>query len=469
MDEAPHSSGASRAKPPVWHRRLISISLRVFRDWDLETPRSLLLLWFVARLAVLLVWGVLTPSTQGDVVYYYEHIENMMSVGPAQTMTEYPTPVLWLLTVPWLLGFGTQQGYVIVFVLMMLGLDIWYTLALWRLGGRLGAHAAVFWTLFIAFIGPTVYLRFDLVTSVLAGASLLLLLRRRWSASGALAGAGAAIKLWPALLWPALCGGTWRHKLRASLGFWVTGGALALVSLLWAGWDRLISPLTWQSGRGLQVESIWASVPMLLRATGLFDYAVTISRYQAFEIYGLSVPFWEATSSIATIVGMVAIAIAYLAWWRRGHGRAMEAAALMLLVILVMIATNKTFSPQYMIWLGGPQAAAYAILGRRTTDSPGYAGDRARVWHTSVMILLITLLTGIVYPIGYDPLVRDTTLAGWVRFPITVVLVIRNVLVCVLLGVVVKWVWGFVRPGSRSVGRAGPTPADQDHPTMEDA
>ena len=69
-----------------------------------------------------------------------------------------------------------------------------------------------------------------------------------------------------------------------------------MVSLLWAGWDRLVSPLGWQSGRGLQVESVWASIPMLARALGLGDYAVTISRFQAFEIYGSGVAVWTAAA-----------------------------------------------------------------------------------------------------------------------------------------------------------------------------
>lgn len=460
MAEAPGrpriARGATRVGPLPPSRRLAHLAVRVFSDWDLRSGRTLLLFWTLARLLVFLVWGLLTPQTQGDVVYYFQHIDHMFTAGPEQTMREYPTPVLWLLALPWLLGFGTQQGYVIAFVLIMLALDVTFSISLWRRGGRLRAHAIMFWSLFVAFIGPTVYLRFDLVTSVLAGWSLLLLGRRAWRTSGALAGVGAAVKLWPALLWPALCGGSRRQGVRASLGFWGTGGLLALASLLWAGWDRLVSPLTWQSGRGLQVESVWATVPMLGRAVGLGDYAVTISRYQAFEIYGTGVPGWTTAATLATVVGLFSIVIAYGLWWWRGRGSDEEAAAMMLLVILVMIVSNKTFSPQYMIWLGGPHAAAFALLGDRRPDSPGYSADRRRLWIISLAILVGTVLTGIVFPIGYDPLVRDSSLAGYLRLPVTLVLAIRNLLIIVLLGYVVWWVAGFVGPPAvaRLRGRA---------------
>lgn len=443
--DSSRSAGATRVARSL-PNRLARGAVVLFRDLELHSPRTLLLVWSVGRLVVFLVWGLVTPETQGDVVYYYRHIDFMFETGPEQTMREYPTPVLWLLAVPWLLGFGAQQGYVIAFVGLMLLLDIAFSLSLWRGGGRLRAHAVVFWTIFIVFIGPTVYLRFDLITSVLAGWSLLLVARGACAWSGALAGMGAAIKLWPALLWPALCGGSNRQMLRASLGFWGTGGMLALVSLLWAGWDRLVSPLGWQSGRGLQVESVWASIPMLGRALNLGDYAVTISRYQAFEIYGTGVPFWTGAATVATTLGLLAVVVAYALWWIRGNGNASEAAALMLLVILVMIVTNKTFSPQYMIWLGGPQAAGFALLGNRSPDTIGYSIERHRLWIISLAILVSTVLTGIVFPIGYDPLVRDAWLARWFRLPVTLVLVARNVVVTALLGYVGWWVAGFVRP-----------------------
>jgi len=424
-------------------------SLQTFHQLQFTNGRTLVVAWFTARLIVFLLWAVITPGTQGDVLYYYEGITKMFHEGPQEAMREYPTPVLWLLAIPWLLGFGTSRGYVTCFVLLMLFLDASFAYGLWRWGGRLRAHAVTYWIVFLMLCGPTAYLRFDLVTAVLAGWALLLLARGRPGIAGGLAGIGAAVKLWPALLWPALCGGTRKQKWQATLGFWGTGGLLALGSLLWAGWPRLVSPLGWQSGRGLQVESIWATVPMLMRALGIGDYAVLISRFQAFEVYGTGVRFWVAAADISMVLGLLAITVGYLRWIIRGRGDHLEAAVLMLLVVLVMIVTNKTFSPQYIIWLGGPMAAAFAMLAPRQRETIEYFVDRRRLWTTSVLLLASTGLTVLVYPLGYGALVRDSW--PWLmQFLVTVVLVVRNVLMLVLTISVLQWMWAFLSPTALS-------------------
>lgn len=412
-------------------------SVRLFRSWDLTSARTMSLIWVVSRLLLLLFWALFTPESQGDVVYYYEHISAMASQGPAATLQEYPTPVLWLLVACWYAGFGTQVGYVICFVLGMLACDAALYRRLWLTGGRLGAQAAWFWTVFIAAIGPTVFLRFDVVTSVLAGWSLLWISARRPGRAGALAGVGAAIKLWPALLWPALCGDRVMRR-RATISFWVTGGGLALVSWWWAGWDRLISPLSYQSGRGLQVESVWATVPMLARAFSLGDYAVTVSRFQAFEIYGPGVGVWSQVASMAMLVGLVGIVAGYVWWLWSGQSSTFTACLLVIAVVLVMIVTNKTFSPQYMIWLGGPVSALIAILGLEPRTAPGYPVRRAVTWRIIIATLVATAATAIVFPIGYNPLVRDTGSSRYLRPVITCVLACRNVVMCVLLGGVIR-------------------------------
>ena len=99
---------------------------------------------------------------------------------------------------------------------------------------------------------------------MLAGGALLAA-RRRPGLTGALTGLGAAIKLWPALLIAAFL--SYRPDRKpAGIAFVVVGFGLAAVSLLAGGWARLVSPLTWQSGRGLQIESIWATPLMVARA-----------------------------------------------------------------------------------------------------------------------------------------------------------------------------------------------------------
>ena len=162
--------------------------------------------------------------------------------------------------------------------------------ALWRATGRRHDSAIDFWLIFVPLIGPLAYLRFDMLPAVLAGGALLAARRKPW-VTGALTGLGAAIKLWPALLIGAFL--SYRSDRRpAGVAFVVVGFGLALISLIFGGWSRLISPLTWQSDRGLQIESIWATPLMLARAARPDHWIVDISQYQAYEIFGPGVDAW---------------------------------------------------------------------------------------------------------------------------------------------------------------------------------
>ena len=454
-------AGATAATPSRLSTRISRRITLAFTRERLQSGRFLLFFWFAARLLIFCIWAFLTPSTQGDVVYYYEKIQVLFGSGPARTLTEYPTPVIGLLVVPYLLGLGTQHGYVIVFALMMLAIDAAFTWSLWHTGGAMKGQAVVFWTLFLALVGPTAYLRFDLITCVLAGWSVIFLLRRHNVTAGALTAAGAAVKLWPALLWPALLPGARRQKITTTLGFALTGAALAVASIAFAGWDRLMSPLHWQSGRGLQIESIAATVPMLGRALGAGDYVVTLSRYQAYEIWGPGVHPIVTIADLAFYAGLLTAFAAYLVWLWRGHGRIIEAVALVQLVILIMIVTNKTFSPQYIMWVGGPQAAAYAVLGARSQRTSRFFTDRSRMNAISMWMLVTTAFTLLVYPLSYNRLVSDWNVGDeLLRLPATGLLAARNITVVIVLGLVVRWVWSFLRPSAvravRSAVHPGP-------------
>jgi len=425
-----------------------------FNPSRVESPHFLLLLWFVTRFVVIGVWALLRTGAQGDVSYYYDHIATLGQTGPGGAMPEYPTPALWILSLPYLLGLGSSTGYAAAFCCLMLALDAAFTLSLWRFGGARRGQAIVIWTVFIAFIGPTVYQRFDLVTSVLAGWGLIAAWRKRPVIAGVLVGVAAAVKLWPALLWPALCGGSRPRAWRVTIAMIATGATLAVASVAWGGWARLLSPLTYQSDRGLQVESVFASIPMLLRSWHIGDYAVTISRYLAFEIWGTGVPFWLGAASVAVMVAYALIVAIYVAWLVRGHGRMIEGCVLTLLVTVLLIVTNKTFSPQYVIWLGGPLAATLLVVGdtpaggtTHPLDAIQSELDKHRLVRITWLTLAITLATIVVYPIGYPQLVNDSAGIGWLRPIITLVLFARNAMMVWLLVELGKWAFSFLRPG----------------------
>ena len=409
--------------------------------WDARRGgRTLALAWILTRLAVLGVLALVERFVVGDVFYYHRKIRALFDVGLESTLTEYPTPVTWLLWLPYGATGGNPVGYLVAFVVLMLALDAAFTLALYRSSGRRHTGAADFWLAFVMLVGPLSYLRFDVLPAVLAGGALLAARRRPW-VTGALTGLGAALKLWPALLIPAFLAHR-PDRRAAGWAFVGVGFGLAAVSLLAGGWSRLVSPVTWQSDRGLQIESVWATPVMIARAVQPSGWVVDISRYQAYEVFGPSVAFWLGVATAATVAGLVVIVALYLRAFRNSAPTALAVGLVILATVAVMTVTNKTLSPQYLLWLGGP-TAALLLLAR-----DGTAAERDQVRRLAGYLLGLALLTHLVYPLFYDGLLGRSGHAMVVAS--TLVTTLRNLALVVFTVRVVQLAWRWLgRPDAR--------------------
>jgi len=382
--------------------------------------------WVISRAIVLILFIGPENFVQGDVQYYFGRMNELFTgTSPSQLLVEYPTPVMWLLAIPYGLGAGTQGGFVTAFIVVMMALDGGALLLLWRGARRAGVDprpAAWFWIGFVLVMGPITYLRLDLLTAFTGVLGVLALGTTR---AGAMTGVGAAIKLWPAVMWPATMTDR-KQVVRSTVAFVATGGVLALVSLIWAGWGRLVSPLTWQSDRGLQIESVWATPAMIAHALWPDVYTVNYSNYQAFEVFGpIDGPLLGA-ASVSLIVGVLVIVGLYVLWLRRPQRALEEAGVLMIVATAIMIVTNKTFSPQYLIWLAGPIAATLALCPR------GRPFARTLNW-TAIWMLVLTAATQVIYPVMYNYL--DGYASGPLVPVTTALLAVRNA------GVVALTVW----------------------------
>ena len=418
--------------------------LRRLGDWydRHRGVRSIVVSWLLTRTLSLLVLLAAERYITGDVFYYHRKLAALFDVGLGQTLNEYPTPVVWILLLPYGAGAGTRTGYLAGFLVFMLALDAVFTYALYRSAGRRHDRAVDFWVLFPPLVGALGYLRFDMLPAVLAGGALLAARTRPW-VTGALTGLGAAIKLWPALLIPSFLA----HKpdrRPAGIAFVVVGFGLAAVSLVAGGMTRLFSPLTWQSDRGLQIEAIWSIPLMAARALRPDAWVVRISRYQAYEIFGPGVELWVGVSNVATVIGLAVLAVLFVRAFRAGGGTPVAVAFLVLTTIAVMIVTNKTLSPQYLLWLGGP-GAALLLLRHRATPA-----ERPAIRHTAYALLALALLTHLVYPTLYNGLLGRTGPAMLVIA--TIVTAVRNLGLLAFTGYVVTRAWRFLGAGQRSTG-----------------
>ncbi len=388
------------------------------RLWD--SGLFALLVWLLVHEMTVAIWHAYNYTACCDVRYYWLSMHGLGHAGAAHTFREYPTPVIWIMQIPWWLAQGDWSNYHRWFQAMMTAVDATFAIALWRAGGNRRREALAFWIVFPTLLGPISYTRFDMLPAVLVGGALLTLGEQRHRVSGALTGIGAAIKLWPAALWPVLLVSQRKGKLRATAWFLGTGAALALISIKYAGLQRLLSPLQWQEKRGLQIESIWATVPMALRGFLPKDYPLTV-RFGAWEIDGPGVHAWMTVATLVTVLAVVAFVAAYLLWVLRGRHTHLEAGLFVLCVIAALIVSNKALSTQYILWLGPPTAALISMLGQ--DDPHGESLKPRQVRRIAVMMLVIAVLTQLIFPRPYHPLTYNGDFFGLA----TTVLVMRNI------------------------------------------
>lgn len=405
-------------------------------------------IWIFTRIYILAQHMTRERHIVGDVNYYF--FETSQALSGQQALVEYPAPVAWLLTALRLLSGDDVDRYRVLFVCLMAALDLCVSAILWTRYSRI---ASTYWMVFLMLVGSLMWYRIDLLAAV---PMLLALLwcgptawRRGWiddvtvqrpghpNLAGGAVAVGAAMKLWPALLIFPLLGTSKQGKSRG-LGFLIAGGVLGLSSLLFAGWTRSISPMTWQSDRGLHCESIWATLPMWRRTYGpdAQSYRVEFSNFNAYEIYG---PGIDQLTKIADRSMIIVLALALLFGWlialggaglpahRLEHaaqkdGRATHWHAAVYAVVALMLATlvaNKTFSPQYLIWFAGPLAVLVTLRGS--------TAQRAAQIVIAGLGLVIAGLTRWIYPLNYGQVIGTPDDQG------TKILVLRNALVIIAL------------------------------------
>lgn len=402
--------------------------------------------WVVARL-ILAGMILVEPHPLGDVRYYHS---GLFGTDPT-AMTEYPDAGVWPLRLLSALTGPEMTGFLIGFGVMMMLVDAAFLTLLLSVGGTRRFTAAWFWVCFGLAAGHVFWLRLDLFPAVLVGLFAALLFTRPAVGAAVLALA-TAVKLWPGVLAAGLVGGlrrgaTWRRVL----AFTFTLVALAGVTWWTSGLPRLLNPLDYQGGRGIQIESL-AATPFLLHAHNRpGEYWIGFAASKSFEISGPGTD----VAVLATDWAMVAVLLAAVAWagWNlmADRWRPLRTVAFSLLFVLLLIMTNKVFSPQYIVWLGPLLAVCLYVT-------------RSRLVQVMAVLTVIAAVLGTwVYPFHYDALWADPATAGT---EITV-LAVRNGLIVVLTLLAAMWLvlqsrrGRGLRSGTRRIPAAAQSPRDE--------
>jgi hypothetical protein len=207
--------------------------------------------------------------------------------------------------------------------------------------------------------------RFDLLPAALVLAGALARAAARSATWSALVATGMAVKAFPGALYPAFWRGE-RNPRRV-----VVAGLVAIavsVALVLALGDWFWSAITYHSDRRLQIETVGASILLLIDLFG--GEAEIVGGSGSVNLAGTGAEVLRLASIVA-VVACYVLVIRRI--WVRRTG-ALEAAVV---VVAPLVVLAPILSPQFLVWLLPVSAAAY--------------GFRAANW----VLVAACLLTGI--------------------------------------------------------------------------
>jgi hypothetical protein len=405
-------------------------------------PRTALLPWVAftlvhATLIALCLFGPGKPL--GDVNWVYLNwVTTAVRGGPVPGI-DIPFVYPVVAFVPMLLAFVVSPGaYALGWLGLVTLLDavaFAVLLGRWHQPRRLAA--AWWWLAFLLLEGPTALGRIDAVAVALVIVGLLVVSRRPGWGS-ALLTLGAWVKVWPAVVVAALVVAG-RQRMRVVVAAAATSVFVVVVALTFGSGWTVLSFVTQQTGRGIQIEAPVALPWLWDAALGggsdiYYDHDIL-----TFQVSG---PGTALASALTTpLLALVAAGILVLGWWAQRRGAAFDELfpPLVLALTVSLIAFNKVGSPQFITWLAAPGVLGIVLLGRR--------------WLLpAVLALVLAALTQLVYPYLYDWLL--------VANPAMVfVLTVRNALEFVVLLIAVRRVWTAARRGGSLDSARGPSVA----------
>jgi predicted membrane-bound dolichyl-phosphate-mannose-protein mannosyltransferase len=361
---------------------------------------------------------------EGDLWLYYDSGRKLMQGQlPYRTFPlEYPPLALLPFVLPHVLALGQQlsfTNYVRLFLLENALLSTLVALVLvqvvlhWQ-GRRNSVSVLIVYALLIALGVPLLPWRYDLFPALLTLLALLSVMISCPMLAGSWLGLGILAKLYPIFLLPIfsayyLVGKRYRALLRMLLGSF-SATILPLLPLILSEPRELLSFLLYHQMRGLQIESLPAGVIILADALRLTK-AKLVHNYGALHLDSppTNITLKLLPFLLILVFGVVLVNCLSRFWEERvryGEITSESLVAYVVAALLAFIATNKIFSPQYIVWL-----LPFAPLLRL---------------RQAVLLLAIWTITIIIFPFAYEDLLA-------MRPAPVLLLNLRNILVIILL------------------------------------
>lgn len=326
-------------------------------------------------------------------------------------------PILALVPMVAAMAFGPEQyASTWLSMIMILNAVAFGFVTGW---GRNRQRVAIgwWWVGFLLLLGPIAMGRIDSVTVPIALVGVLVIATRPGLA-GVLLTIATWIKIWPAAIILAAVIAL-KGRLRIAAAALVGSAVVLVVALAIGSGSNVLSFITQQTGRGLQVEApvttiwLWQALAGVPNTFVYYDQDIL-----TYQVQGNGVGIAAALMTPMLAIAVAIIAVLGLRAMRSGVASGDLFPPLALAFVVALIAFNKVGSPQFISWLAVP-----IILGLVTAAS-GY-GRSFRA--PAVLVLVIAALTQVVYPYLYLELL-------YVQPLMLIVLTARNLLLLVLLG-----------------------------------
>jgi uncharacterized membrane protein len=305
-------------------------------------------------------WGLLHVGFWGrsaiiDTPVYQGYGEKMLDgqVPYRDFSVEYPPAALPVFVLP---ALANEEDYGSAFELVMWACAAAAIVFLATTLTALAADAARLYaaTAFAALapllLGSVILSRFDLWPAALtAGALAALVVGRERLGLGVL-GAGAAAKLWPAVLLPLALIWLYRRRGRreavVGLGVFLSVIAVIVLPFFILSPGGLVHSLTTQLGRPLQIESLGSGLLLAAHQLGLYGARV-VSTHGSQNLSGALPDALAALQTVVQAAALVAVWVVF-ARGRPERERLLGAAAA---AVVAFVAFGKVLSPQFLIWL----------------------------------------------------------------------------------------------------------------------
>jgi hypothetical protein len=310
--------------------------------------------------------------------------------------------------------------------------------------------AAWWWIAFLALLGPIALGRIDSVTVPLGIAGVLFIASRPRVAALILTVA-TWVKVWPAAVLLAMVvvlRDRWR-VLATAVG---ASALIAAAALSFGSGTNILSFISQQTGRGLQIESPVSTIWLWRAFSGTAGTYVYYDQHiLTWQVTGDGVGLAGALMTPLMALAVVAVALVAVIALRRGAAAELLLAPLSLGLVAALIAFNKVGSPQFVAWFAVP-----VVLGltTRRDDHPRWFAVPA------ALVAVVAGLTQTIYPYLYGWLIGLNPL-------MLLALTARNLLVYALLGWAVHAMWTLGRESAE--GAEGAEDAEPDAEAAEPA